>query len=97
MRKLIDIISSAKAGDIPTHDECYYALLAVESLSKFDGEALMQLAFKPSKFLTPGRQHAESFRRHKLALKKSPLEWLGPNYDPKNPDVQKRVKARRRI
>ncbi|MNG23671.1 hypothetical protein D3C84_1083020 [compost metagenome] len=35
-------------------------------------------------------QRDENFSRAKRALEKSPKDYLGPNYDPDSPDVQKR-------
>ena len=40
MKTLGDIIEMAKSGGKPSHDECYWALLAVEALSVLDSKAL---------------------------------------------------------
>ncbi len=96
-RTLSDILILAKTGNMPTHDECYYAMLAMESLSIFDGIAFRRLASKPSKFLTPMKQYEESFNRWQKALNESPKEWLGTNNDPKLPEVAKRIKYSKKI
>ncbi len=97
MRTLYDIVEAAKIGEPTTHEECLYALLAYTGLSYFDSSALRQLAFEPSKFRTPQFQAEESHRRWKLALDKSPKDWLGPNNDPANEECRKRVRMARRV
>lgn len=97
MRTLFEIVEAAKVGEPTTHEECLYALLAYSGLSHFDHHALVRLAFNPSNFQTPQIQAEESHRRWKLALAKSPKEWLGPNNDPANPECQKRVRLARRL
>lgn len=93
MRNLLDIIEAAKDGEMPTHEECYWAMLALDSLMYFDHRALEQLAHEPSKFRTPQSEAEESFRRHKTALTKPPKDWVGPDNDPANPKYQNMRKA----
>jgi hypothetical protein len=97
MRTLFDIIEAAKIGEPTTHEECLYALLAYAGLAHFDSSALSQLAFKPSNFQTPEYQAEESFKRWKMALAKSPQEWLGPSNDPANEECRERVRMARRL
>ncbi len=97
MRTLFEIIEAAKVGEPITHDECLYALLAYSGLSHFDASALRHLAFEPSKFRTPQYEAEESHRRWKLALDKSPKDWLGPNNDPANESCRARVRLARRV
>lgn len=97
MRTLYDIIEAAKIGEPTTHEECLYALLAYSGLAHFDSSALRQLAFKPSEFRTSEYQAEESFRRWKVALDKSPKDWLGPSNDPANKECRERVRLARRI
>ena len=92
MRTLFEIIDGAKSGEMPTHEECYWAMLALDALHTFDSMALIRLAEGPREFMTPEWEHAESFRRIKLALSKSPKEWVGENNDPANPEYQRRRK-----
>ncbi len=89
MRTLFEIVEAAKANQPTTHEECLYALLAYSGLSYFDSSSLQHLAFEPSRFRTPEREAEESHRRWKMALNKSPKDWLGWNNDPKNPDCQR--------
>jgi hypothetical protein len=97
LRTLFEIIEAAKVGEPTTHDECLYALLAYSALSHFDSSALRKLAFEPSKFRTPDGEAEESHRRWKMALEKSPKDYLGPNNDPANPECRDRVKLARRL
>ena len=97
MRTLFDIIEAAKVGEPTTHEECLYALLAYSGLSHFDSSALRRIAFEPSKYWTPERQAEESFKRWKVALAKSPKEWLGPSNDPATEECRERVKMARRL
>lgn len=97
MRTLFEIIEAAKGGDPTTHEECLYALLAYSGLAHFDASALRRIAFEPSKWNTPERQAEESHRRWKMALEKSPKEWLGPSNDPANESCRQRVRMARRI
>lgn len=93
MRTLLEIIEDAKNGNMPTHEECYWAMLAIDSLAYFDHRALSQLAHEPSRFRTPEREAAESFRRNKTAYATSPKDWVGPTNDPANPDYHRLRKA----
>jgi predicted RNA-binding protein len=97
MRTLFEIVEAAKIGDPTTHDECFYALLAYAGLAHFDASALRRLAFEPSRFRTPAFEAEESFRRWKMALAKSPKDWLGPNNDPANEACRERVRMARRV
>lgn len=97
MRTLFEIIEAAKIGEPTTHEECLYALLAYAGLAHFDASALRQLAFEPSKLRTPERQAEESFKRWKMALAKSPKDWLGPSNDPANEECRERVRMARRL
>ena len=90
MKTLGEIIESAKDGIKPDHEECYWAMLALEALSVFDSRSLQRLASgEPTKFMTADWHFKESWNRWKRALAKSPKEWVGPNNDPANPGYQK--------
>ena len=91
MRTLYEIIESTKDGDMTTHEECYWAMLALESMLNIDHRNLREV-------LLSEKQHPEfirkmkaenSFNMYKGALNKSPKDWLGPNNDPANPEYQR--------
>ena len=90
MRTLSEIIESAKDGNMPTHEECYWAMLVFNALLVIDNRTIRDLAFRPSKVLTTEFYANESFNRLKNALQKDPKTYMGPNNDPANPDCQKR-------
>jgi hypothetical protein len=91
MRTLFEIVEGAKDGHKPTHDECYYAMLALDGLRMFDHMELMTLresAEKRSLALRVQTAYAESFRRSKTAFEVAPQAWLGRQV-PDNPDYQR--------
>ena len=97
MRTLFEIIDSAKSGQMPTHEECYWAMLALSALHFFDHNDLIKFAGREeksggSKFIGAKWFAEESVRRFQIALNKSPKDYVGPNDDPSNPDVQARRK-----
>lgn len=99
MRTLFEIIESAKSGQMPTHEECYWAMLALSALHVFDHMDLIRFAGRGDK-INPMfvKWHAEeSVRRYNIALNKSPKDYVGPNDDPSNPDVQARRKIELKI
>ena len=94
MRTLSKIIESAKDGQTPTHDECYWAMLALEALQHFDHMDVRNIATalnegKPSAKMRANMAMEEGFRRFKTALASNPKEWVGWRNDPANPDYQK--------
>ncbi|MNN93765.1 hypothetical protein D3C81_2122740 [compost metagenome] len=71
----------------------------MDALMTFDRNAFFTLAEAEQEgkkpFLTRSAvwQRDEHFGRVKRALEKSPKDYLGPNYDPDSPTVQKRRQA----
>jgi hypothetical protein len=93
VRTLFEIVEGAKDGNKPTHEECYYALLALSALHYFDHHEIMNIheaaeGNKPSLLLRIKGAFPESFNRFKRALDKDPREWLGKNV-PEDPEYQK--------
>lgn len=89
MRTLMEIIESAKDGNKPTHDECYYAMLALSALHSFDHQDLFRFADEHhdngiNRFIVE-----EAFQRSKRAYAVSPKHYVGWEHDPGNPDYQK--------
>jgi len=90
MRTLGDIIEDAKSGSMPTHEECYWAMLAVESLHSFAALRVLKMtAGEPVKEVVRREYGRSSWSMSKSALKADPKKWLGPNHDPSNPEVQR--------
>lgn len=94
MRTLNEIIDDAKNGNIPSHEECYYALLTYEAMFNMDHHELLHtlLSEKDSPEFIRKMKADNSFKMFKNALNKSPKEWLGWDNDPTNPEYQKRRK-----
>ena len=93
MRTLYEIINSAKDGDMPTHEECYWAMLCYEAMLYFDHTNLRDALMKePAPDFIRKMKAENSFNMYKMALDKSPKDWIGTNNDPSNPEYQKRRK-----
>lgn len=90
MRTLYEIINDAKDGKMPTHEECYYGMLAYESLLNFDHTKLRteMTSDKPTSPIIKKMISENSFAMYKGALDKSPQAWLGTNHDPINKGYQ---------
>ncbi len=88
MRTLYEIISLVKDNGKPEYDELLYGLLALDALASLDRDFIICLPEDLCRQRHLGLWAEESFRRYKRALEKSPREWLGPNFDPANPQVQ---------
>lgn len=94
-RTLFEIIDGAKDGNMPTHGECYYAMLALSSLLTFsrgDSQRVAEaiLEGKPAMVQQMAAQWAldEPFKREKAAFAKSPVEWMGVHNLPTHPEAQ---------
>lgn len=42
-RRIVDIVADAKEGKIPTHEECYWALLSLSSMNHFQNQDLIKI------------------------------------------------------
>jgi hypothetical protein len=99
MRTLADIVDDAKAGNIPTHEECYWAMLAQSAVLSMHARDLLKLCTPDDPPSNARRQMTGklAFDRYKSALNADPKTWLGPNHDPANPEVQRFRKTAFRI
>jgi len=93
MRTLYEIIDSAKDGEMPSHEECYWAMLALSNVLNMDHMHLRDELSKPTT--------NEAFRKFKIdnsfyfykgAMEKDPQVWLCPNEDPRTEEYQRRRK-----
>ena len=91
MRNLSEIIEAVKTDQEVTEEELRYGLLAISSLLSFDHRQLREELTKEPRSAKVFRdlKAEDSFNRYRNALNKSPKEWLGWGYDPKNPEYQK--------
>lgn len=88
MRTLAEIIDGAKDGNKPTHDECYFAMLALDALSDFTTRDLRNVGFhtRSAKLIGFRRLADEDHRRWHRALNTPPDKYLGPNNTPGTPE-----------
>lgn len=95
MRTLYEIIEGARDGIKPTHDECYYAMLALDSLCTLNRMSLDRVCENP----TPIRctvTAEQVFEQSKTAFSVSPRKWLGDNV-PENKDYQAMRRVAHRV
>jgi len=92
MRTLGEIIEAGKSGNLVTHEECYWSMLSLEALGVFDMMSLMRRYEEASKGIMSKLRieldWRERCRRVQTAYETDPKEWMGPNHDPSNPEVQ---------
>lgn len=93
MKTLGEIISLTKKNGKPEYEELRYAVCALSALLNFSHSDIFRLVENKDKkvtLFTPENTYEEQFNRNKKAFNTPPKEWLGPNYDPENPEYIKR-------
>lgn len=91
MRNLSDIIEDCKTNGKPNYNELRYSVLVLTSILNMDHNNLREelLREKETPKFIRELKAKNSFDMYHTALNKSPKEYLGWNYDPKNPEYQK--------
>jgi hypothetical protein len=99
MRTLNEIIEAAKDGQKPSHDECYFAMLALNSLSLFTTRDLRNVGFetRDAKLLGARLLAEEDHKRWQRALRTPPDEWLGPGNTPGTPEQVSRRRVAKAV
>lgn len=103
MKTIGEIIEAARAGERPDYDDLRLAVCAMDALMTFDRLAIWKLAEaeqkgkKPILVWSALYQRDENFGRIKRAMAVTPLQYLGPNYNPDDPEVQARRKQSVRL
>jgi hypothetical protein len=91
MRTLSEIIESAKDGNMPSHEEWYWAMLVYNSMFIMEhwqyNEALMAEKLAPV-FICKLKAE-NSFITYQNMLNKSPKKFMGQSNDPSNPEYQR--------
>ena len=99
MRTLFEITDGAKNGQKPTHDECYFAMLALDALSTFSNSDIRRI-YEKAKGTKLGPYVnlfcEDNFRRIKTTLRADPQKWLG-DYIPGNLKYDKNRKIALKI
>ena len=85
-KTLFEIIEEAKDGSMPTHEECYWSMLVLDSLLTFSQNDLRLVKQHPKHIDFVLK---EGFNRVKNAIDKIPKEFIGCENDPSNPEYQK--------
>lgn len=88
MRTLFEIVEGAKDGQKPTHDECYYAMLALSALWNFASGDVRKLADEKTKPFARQMYATEHHRRNREALNTDPQKYMGNNV-PGNPEYDR--------
>lgn len=90
MRTLLEIIEDAKDGNMPSHEECYYAMLVYSWMFNFEHRELQELLNSETEIkpFIKKLKADNSFDMFKNALNKSPKDYIG-NDDPANPEYQR--------
>lgn len=96
MRTLSEILSTAESGEMPPHDECYWALIAMTKLEAFDSSDMIRNLVEKSPAIVEMRAR-ESVQRRTRAYAADPKVWLGPEHDPTRPEVQERRRAAQKL
>lgn len=92
MRTLSEIIDLAQDGGMPTFEECYWAMLALNALNNMNMKRVMDIYSardKPSLKMCAELKWKGSFEANKAAMNVTPQHYLGPTHDPANPECQK--------
>lgn len=89
-----EIISSVKEGGRPGYDALRLAVAALDGLSTLDHMAVRRLS-KTNR--EAAKEYEYLFNRWKAALGVTPKQYLGENFDPDSPGVQRRVAAARKF
>ena len=97
MKTLYEIIEDAKSGLKPSHEECYWAMLALDALNSLDAMGLRRIVKGNHKYITPEYILNESFNRTKRALSSDPKIFVGPGNDPSTKEYQHRRKISLKI
>ena len=101
MRTTAEIVSDAKDGIMPSHEECFWAMLALSGKLHFAQKDLEAIGKemeenrgkpRPMGILLRCPSKSEVFSSHHKFLNKDPKEWLGKSGDPfsaENQEIRK--------
>ena len=74
---------------MPSHDECYWVMLALDAMATMDRRVIDRLSGDKATDLVKSMSKETTFLTRKRFLDADPKEWLGPNHDPSNPECQR--------
>lgn len=91
MRTLSEILDAAKAGgEWPTHEECFWAMQALEQAWIMTGIKYREQVHSPKSEALAKMLCENNFQMGKSCLGADPKTWLGPSRDYSNPENRKR-------
>ena len=90
MRTLSEIVDICKNGGKPTIDEARLSVCVLDALLTFETMRLMRRAKNVVRNDITWRDYEEHFNRCINAFSQSPVNYLGNEYNPDDPEVQKR-------
>ena len=86
MRTLQKIVECCKSGGKPTIDEARLAICVLDALFTFETMRLMRRSKNSDE---AWRDYEDHFNRCRNVFSQSPLDYLGDEYNPDNPEVKK--------
>ena len=91
MRTVSEILDAAKTGgERPSHEECYWAMLALEQIWCMTQRAYGNQIYTPKKDNFAKMTLENNFKTGKTMLAADPQYWLGPSHDWSNQENRKR-------
>jgi hypothetical protein len=91
MRTLSEILDVAKTGgEWPTHEECFWAMQALEQVWTMTQRAYQDQVFAPRSEAAARMKAENNFQMAKRCLGANPKTWLGPDRDYSKPENRKR-------
>lgn len=91
MRSVGEILEAAKSGsEWPTHEECFWAMLALEQAWIMTSSKYREQVFTPKRDDLAKMLCENDFRMGKSCMDADPKVWLGPDRDYSNPENRKR-------
>ncbi len=90
MRTTGEILDAIATGEVPTHEECYWALQAISmqlntTMSKYHEQVFSPKADGIAKAIAE-----TNFQSAKRCMAANPQKWVGPDFDYRDPANRKR-------
>lgn len=90
MRTTGEILEAIKRGEMPTHDECYWALQVLELGWLTSQRKYFEQVHAPKPEALAKTLAENDFQYGKRAMAADPQVWLGPERDYRKPENRKR-------
>lgn len=98
MRTVSEILEAAKSGgERPSHDECFWAMQALEQAWIMTANDYRNQVFTPKTEAIAKMVCENDFQRSKRMLAADPQGWLGPSRDYSNAENRKRRETMVRV